>query len=86
MVSWRVLTNKDVNQSEVIRLLSDKGGNTLKSIVVTRKELQNGFLVHKDEELCFIATGPANFDELLLNHPLINDVEKSPVYKHAGVA
>lgn len=75
MKSWQVLVNRNVDQTEVRKLLAKHGVLALRPNEVTRRK--NGKLC--EVELCFVSMGPDNLDTLLAKSKLINDVLPSPV-------
>lgn len=77
MTSWRVITNQNVDQDKLRKLLAKHGAVSLQPNELTR--LKNGKICK--DELCFVSTGPDNLDKLLAKSKLINDVLPSPVVR-----
>jgi len=81
-MSWRVLTDLDVDRQEAAEVMEKYGFLTvLQPNTVTRMEDRGGLLCHRDQELCWICIGPKEIPEGILEEPLINAVQKSPQAK-----
>lgn len=74
----QVITNLDVDRKALVELFKRHKVAALQPQIVTRTEVCNGLLCHREPELCFVVAGPQNLPELLKGNQLINAVLPSP--------